>query len=194
MERALWVATYSPDETRILGAALGPLLLPGDIVSLGGELGAGKTTLVQGIAAALGVQTRVTSPTFTIVHEYEGRYPIMHLDLYRLNSIQEVLDLGFDELLDPGAILLLEWGEAIRPLLPKRFLEVIIQRGNDYEAENERPFVFRPYGLEWIPKLQAMRDTAETLLAATAEASDSARFSDLPPPPPTGERFAGGEA
>ncbi|MFN2525577.1 MAG: tRNA (adenosine(37)-N6)-threonylcarbamoyltransferase complex ATPase subunit type 1 TsaE [Actinomycetota bacterium] len=181
MDRALWVTTQSPDETRILGAALGPLLLPGDVVSLGGELGAGKTTLVQGIAAALGVQRQVTSPTFTIVHEYEGRYPIMHLDVYRLNSIQEVLDLGFDELLDPGAILLLEWGEAVGPLLPKRYLEIDIRRSADGRPENERPFMFRPHGVEWIPKLQAMRDTAETLLAATVEAADSPRFFDSPP-------------
>lgn len=182
MDRALWVTTYSPEETRILGAALGPLLLPGDVVSLGGELGAGKTTLVQGIAASLGVQ-HVTSPTFTIVHEYEGRYPIVHLDVYRLNSIQEVLDLGFDELLDPGAILLLEWGEAIGPLLPNKFLEINIRRSASHDSDDERPFQFRPHGTEWIPKLQAMRDTAETLLAAASENADGPRFSDSPPVP-----------
>lgn len=183
MNRSLWVTTFSPDETRILGASLGPLLLPGDVISLGGELGAGKTTLVQGIAASLGVHRQVTSPTFTIVHEYEGRYPIMHLDVYRLNSIQEVMDLGFDELLDPGAILLLEWGEAVGPLLPNRYLEINIRRSTNHDSENARPFQFRPHGVEWIPKLQSMRDTAETLLAAASESSDALRFSDSPPAP-----------
>lgn len=183
MNRALWVTTYSPDETRILGASLGPLLLPGDVISLGGDLGAGKTTLVQGIAASLGVPGFVTSPTFTIVHEYEGRYPIVHLDVYRLNSIQEVLDLGFDELLDPGAILLLEWGEAVGPLLPNKYLEINIGRSSNHDSDNERPFQFRPHGIEWIPKLQSMRDTAETLLAAASDSVDAPRFSDPPAAP-----------
>jgi tRNA threonylcarbamoyladenosine biosynthesis protein TsaE len=120
VQKAVAVTSKSPEETRILGAALAPILLPGDVVSLNGDLGAGKTVFVQGVAAALGVQARVTSPTFTIVHEYEARYPIVHLDVYRLNSFQEVIDLGFEELLDPQAILLVEWGRAVSPLLPRR--------------------------------------------------------------------------
>ncbi|MEA2488105.1 MAG: tRNA threonylcarbamoyladenosine biosynthesis protein TsaE, partial [Actinomycetota bacterium] len=104
--RALSVVSRSPEETRIVGASLAPVLLPGDVISLSGDLGAGKTVFVQGLATALGVQRRVTSPTFVIVHEYEGRFPILHLDVYRLDSFQEVLDLGFEELLDPEAILL----------------------------------------------------------------------------------------
>ena len=86
----------------MLGAALAPTLLPADVISLSGDLGAGKTVFVQGLGAALGVQQRITSPTFTLLHEYSGRYQILHLDVYRLDSVQEVLDLGFEELLDPG--------------------------------------------------------------------------------------------
>ncbi|MDQ3646612.1 MAG: tRNA (adenosine(37)-N6)-threonylcarbamoyltransferase complex ATPase subunit type 1 TsaE, partial [Actinomycetota bacterium] len=95
-QRALVGSTYSPEETRIIGASLSPVLLPGDVISLSGDLGAGKTVFVQGLAIALGVEKGVTSPTFTIVHEYEARYPIIHLDVYRLNSFQEVIDLGFE--------------------------------------------------------------------------------------------------
>mgnify|MGYP006160012401 CR=1 FL=1 len=114
-----------------MGASLAPMLLPGDVISLSGDLGAGKTALVQGIAAASGVNERVTSPSFTIVHEYKGRFPFIHVDVYRLNSFQEVLDLGFEEFLDPEAVVIVEWGDAIAPLLPRRHLEVEIRRVDD---------------------------------------------------------------
>ncbi len=165
----LSVVTRSAEETRIVGASLAPTLLPGDIVSLSGDLGAGKTVFVQGLGSAMGAEQRITSPTFTIVHEYEARYPIIHLDIYRLDSFQEVLDLGFEEFLDPQAVVLIEWGEAISPLLPRRFLEVEIRRVDDTELVEHRRLVFRPHGTEWIGKVQTMRDTAETLLDAASE-------------------------
>lgn len=178
----MWVRTRSAEETRIVGASLAPMLLPGDVVSLSGDLGAGKTVFVQGLASALGVTDRVTSPTFTIVHEYEGRFRIVHLDVYRLNSFQEVLDLGFEELLDPEAILLVEWGEAVSPLLPDRYLDVFLHATATAAGDNERDLMFRPHGGEWGEKLQVMRRTAETLLdAASAEPSGGPRFLDAPP-------------
>ena len=178
MQKALRVVTRSVEETRIIGASLAPQLVPGDVISLGGDLGAGKTALVQGIAAALGVRQRVTSPSFTIVHEYEARFPLIHLDVYRLNSIQEVLDLGFEEFLDPDSVVIIEWGEAIAPLLPQKFLDLELQRPADLDAnETERILTFWPRGREWVRKIQAMRDTAETLLdAVAAETSESPRF------------------
>lgn len=177
------MVTTSPEETRIVGAALAPTLLPGDVISLTGELGAGKTVLVQGVAAALGVEHQVTSPSFTLVHEYDGaRYPIVHLDVYRLNSIQEVLDLGFEELLDPEAILVIEWGEAVSPLLPSRYLEVELRRA-DPENADRRSLVFRPRGVDWVRKLQAMRSTAEALLdAASLDEGDGSRFTTVTEP------------
>ncbi|MGH2694556.1 MAG: tRNA (adenosine(37)-N6)-threonylcarbamoyltransferase complex ATPase subunit type 1 TsaE [Actinomycetota bacterium] len=176
---AISVVTHSPEETRILGAALAPLLLPGDVISLTGDLGAGKTVFVQGVASALGVESRVTSPSFIIVREYRGRYPLVHIDVYRLASFQEVLDLGFDELLDPEAILAVEWGEAVAPLLPVRYLEVEI-RGSPGRVGDDRVLVFRPRGDEWQRKLQGMRFTAETLLdAMSAEESSGERFTDV---------------
>ncbi len=171
------VVSRSPEETRILGAALAPMLLPGDVISLTGDLGAGKTVFVQGLAAALGANGRVTSPTFTIVHEYEARYRIVHLDVYRLNYYQEVLDLGFEELFDPESILVVEWGEAVSPLLPRRHLEVDIRRHEDPNGpEDERVVVFKPRGEEWARKVEGMRTTAETLLdAAQPEQPEAGR-------------------
>ncbi|MFN2489391.1 MAG: tRNA (adenosine(37)-N6)-threonylcarbamoyltransferase complex ATPase subunit type 1 TsaE [Actinomycetota bacterium] len=176
MRNHVGVVTRSPEETRVVGAALAPLLLPGDVISLSGDLGAGKTVFVQGVASAMGVETRVTSPTFTIVHNYAGRYPIVHLDVYRLGSFQEVLDLGFEELLDPEAVMLVEWGEAVAPLLPRRYLEVELR--SRLEGD-ERALIFRPRGVDWTRKLDGMRTTAEALLAAAApDGMDVARFVD----------------
>jgi tRNA threonylcarbamoyladenosine biosynthesis protein TsaE len=178
MYRSLAVTSTSPEDTRILGAALAPVLLPGDVISLSGDLGAGKTVLVQGLAAALSVKGRVTSPTFTIVHEYHGRYRILHIDVYRLNSFQEVLDLGFEELLDPEAIMLVEWGEAVAPLLPQKYLEIDIRRSVDPNAVSHRDMVFRPRGEDWVRKLEDMRKAAEPLLdAASDRAPGAERFT-----------------
>jgi tRNA threonylcarbamoyladenosine biosynthesis protein TsaE len=182
--RALSVSSRSPEETRILGAALAPVMVPGDVVSLSGDLGAGKTVFVQGLARALGVETHVTSPTFTIVHEYRGRYPVVHLDVYRLDSFQEVLDLGFDELLDPQAILVVEWGDAVAPLLPRRYLGVEILHAEPGEESDVRTLNFRPTGPEWAAKLESMQALAETLLnAASADDGVDARFKVVPASP-----------
>lgn len=182
--KSLAITSRSSEETRIIGAALAPVLLPGDVISLNGDLGAGKTVFVQGLAAALGVTGRVTSPAFTIVHEYAGRWPILHIDVYRLNSYQEVLDLGFEELIDPGAILVVEWGEAVGPLLPRRYLEIVMRQPDEADADDLRDILFRPRGPEWIRKLEAMRTTAETLLdAASPEIGVESRFVDADEPP-----------
>ncbi|MFN2586987.1 MAG: tRNA (adenosine(37)-N6)-threonylcarbamoyltransferase complex ATPase subunit type 1 TsaE [Actinomycetota bacterium] len=196
MRRGLGVVSHSAEETRIIGACLAPMLLPGDVVSLSGDLGAGKTVFVQGIATALGFTERVTSPTFTLVHEYEARYPIVHIDIYRLDSFQEVLDLGFEELVGPNSIVLVEWGEAVAPLLPKKSLDVVLTRSGDLDATDERTLLFRPGSPEWIPKLTSMRNTAEALLNAASAGESGPRFWDAgqrpesagtPPPAPAAE-------
>lgn len=182
MGRVLTIITSSPEETRILGASLAPALLPGDVISLTGDLGAGKTIFVQGLAGALGVETRVTSPSFTIIHSYEGRFPLVHMDVYRLDSFQEVIDLGFDELIDPEAILVVEWGEAVAPLLPTRYLEIELRQPLGPEPENTRHVYIRPHGAEWLRKLEAMQQTADVLLDAVSPGvSEGSRFLDSSP-------------
>jgi tRNA threonylcarbamoyladenosine biosynthesis protein TsaE len=111
------VRTSSAAETRAVGRAIASCLAPGDVVLLGGGLGSGKTTLAQGIAAGLGVTEPVVSPTFAIVREYEGRVPVAHVDVYRLDRVQELHDLGFEEILDGTRVVLVEWGELVAPVL-----------------------------------------------------------------------------
>jgi tRNA threonylcarbamoyladenosine biosynthesis protein TsaE len=118
------LATASPEETRALAEAVAGILRPGDVVSLTGDLGAGKTTFVQGAAGGLGVTEPVLSPTFTLVREYRGSVPIYHLDVYRLDRIQDVIDLGFEELVDRRALVFVEWGDAIEALLPTEHLQI----------------------------------------------------------------------
>lgn len=124
VDRPLALVTTSADETRRLGEAVAGLLEPGDVVSLTGDLGAGKTTFVQGAAGALGVTEPVQSPTFTLVREYDGAVPVLHVDVYRLERLQDVVDLGFDDLLDRGAVVFVEWGDTIESLLPESGLTV----------------------------------------------------------------------
>ena len=125
------LVTHAPDETRKSAAALAELLVPGDVISLTGELGAGKTAFVQGAARALGVAEPVVSPTFVLVREYRGEMPIYHVDVYRLDRMQEVHDLGFEDLLDPAGVVFVEWGDAIEALLPASHLRVEIYAEDD---------------------------------------------------------------
>jgi tRNA threonylcarbamoyladenosine biosynthesis protein TsaE len=124
--------TRTADDTRSLGAALAPLLRPRDVVVLTGELGAGKTTLVQGVARGLGADEHVASPTFTLVREYtSGRVPLAHVDLYRLEREQEVIDLALDELEDGQRVLLVEWGDPVAQLLADDRLRVELTADED---------------------------------------------------------------
>ena len=102
--------TTSAEGTRAVAATLAPLLQPGDVLLLSGDLGAGKTVFTQGLAAALGVTEPVTSPTFTLAQSYQGRMRLHHLDVYRLENLGEVLDLDLPELLDDDAVVCVEWG------------------------------------------------------------------------------------
>ena len=118
----------SPDETERLGAALARVLEPGDWLLLEGDLGAGKTVLVRGLVRALGCQDRVTSPTFCLIQSYQGTRLVHHLDLYRLEALPEIADLGLEELSE-GGILAIEWAEKLDPLAPKRAVRVRLTYG-----------------------------------------------------------------
>jgi tRNA threonylcarbamoyladenosine biosynthesis protein TsaE len=125
-----WV-TGSDEETRAVGEALGRRLEPGDVVCLEGPLGAGKTTLAQGLARGLGVADVVNSPTFTLVQEYEGRQPVFHLDVYRLSGPEEAADLAIPEMIAAGGVLMIEWPERIASLLPADRLEIRLAPDGD---------------------------------------------------------------
>jgi tRNA threonylcarbamoyladenosine biosynthesis protein TsaE len=111
-----WIVK-SEQETRELGRRLAPLLQPGDVLALEGDLGAGKTTFTQGVAQGLGIETYIDSPTFTLIKEYHGRLPLYHMDVYRLEGSDE--DLGWDEYFYGDGVTLVEWASRIRPLLPE---------------------------------------------------------------------------
>ena len=125
------VETASAAETRAVGGAIASCLAPGDVVVLEGELGSGKTTLAQGIAGALGVTDPVVSPTFAIVREYEGDVPVAHVDVYRLDHVQELHDLGFEEIVDGSRVVLVEWGELVTPILPVDRVVVRVRLADD---------------------------------------------------------------
>jgi tRNA threonylcarbamoyladenosine biosynthesis protein TsaE len=118
--------TRSGEETRIAGESFARLLKPGTIVCMHGPLGAGKTTFIQGAAAALGIKEPVTSPTFTIASEYEGEVPLYHIDAYRLGSTEEFELLGFEEYLYGNGITFIEWSEKVEDALPALLLHVTI--------------------------------------------------------------------
>ena len=124
----------SPGETEALGARLAGALGPGAVVAFTGDLGAGKTAFVRGMARGLGIPHRVTSPTFTIVNEYEdGRLPLFHFDMYRLGSADELFDIGWEDYLARGGVCAVEWSENIAEALESDAIRVEIRRGDTDE-------------------------------------------------------------
>ena len=127
--------THSVEETEAVGRALAASLRAGDVVALSGGLGAGKTAFVRGVAAALAPEAHVSSPTFALVHRYEGSPALYHFDLYRLSDEDELVDIGFFDYLREQAILLIEWSELAPTLMPEQrvtvTLEPLVPGGND---------------------------------------------------------------
>jgi len=128
----LTIITKSPEETKNLGKEVGKLAKPGDLLAFYGELGAGKTCFIQGISRELEVKDYVTSPSFTIVNEYQGKIPIYHFDLFRLNT-EEILELGYEEYFYGEGLTVIEWAEKIEQLLPKEHLKIDIKFKDLYE-------------------------------------------------------------
>jgi tRNA threonylcarbamoyladenosine biosynthesis protein TsaE len=148
------VVTKSVDDTRAMGAEVAALTSPGDLLVLAGDLGTGKTAFTQGLARGLGIEEPVTSPAFILVRTYEGRAPLNHIDVYRLDYIQELVDLGIAELIDAGGITVVEWGDVVLPALPSDFLEVRFDYG---EADDDREVEFDAVGASWAPRMAALR-------------------------------------
>jgi tRNA threonylcarbamoyladenosine biosynthesis protein TsaE len=145
----LELRTETAEDTRAVGEALASLLVPRDAIALSGELGAGKTTLVQGVARGLGVQDIVVSPTFTLVREYRGRLDLTHVDVYRLEREQDVLDLGLEEIGEGEAVLVVEWGDAVAALLPADRLDVELTTVDPTGRSERRRIDVRGTGEAW---------------------------------------------
>jgi tRNA threonylcarbamoyladenosine biosynthesis protein TsaE len=126
--------TLSAQETTALGQRIGAQLKSGDILALSGPLGAGKTTLIQGIAQGLEIKDYVTSPTFILINEYQGRLPFYHIDLYRLEDPAQIEDLGIFEYFEKDGIVVIEWAERLGDLLPENAKQIKIE----VRGENKR--------------------------------------------------------
>ncbi|MEI7958383.1 MAG: tRNA (adenosine(37)-N6)-threonylcarbamoyltransferase complex ATPase subunit type 1 TsaE [Verrucomicrobiota bacterium] len=130
------IISHNPQETFELGKQFAGPLRRGDVLALEGDLGAGKTQFAKGLAAGLGVESDVTSPTFTLIHEYPGgRLPLFHIDLYRLEGEDEVLGIGLDEYLDGDGVTVIEWADKFAALMPKgvRWIRFRVLEGDDRE-------------------------------------------------------------
>lgn len=142
------ITTHSPEETQTFGRRIGALLEQGDLLLLGGTLGAGKTTLTQGIAWGAGVTEYAHSPTFVLVHEYAGRVPVYHIDLYRfegldtIDDLGEVEDLAIEEMLEDGACVV-EWAARAIELFSGEHLAITLEEGT---SADERTIELMPHG------------------------------------------------
>lgn len=138
------VQTSSPEETKQFAKLLASYLLAGDVITLEGDLGAGKTTFTKGLATGLGITRVVNSPTFTIIKEYEGDLPLYHMDVYRLEDSDE--DLGFDEYFEGEGVTVVEWASFIEDMLPDEFLKITMKHIN----EQERQLILTPVGKRYV--------------------------------------------
>jgi len=144
----LVIETNSPNLTEALGTKLGQLLGPGDVVTLSGELGGGKTCFVRGIVAGISPASSglVASPTFAILHEYPGQPPVFHYDCFRLRGCDDASELGLEDHLYGGGICLIEWPDRIADVLPANRVEVMFE----YSGDSQRCITFQPHGARAI--------------------------------------------
>lgn len=140
------LTSHSPNDTHQLGMHIGKLALAGDIFLLVGRLGTGKTCLAQGIARGLGIKEYTPSPSFVLIREFYGRLPMYHIDLYRLEHIEEIADLGLDDYLYGKGVCVIEWAERGLSLMPPEYLMIKI----DYLGNTKRRFQFKPCGQHYI--------------------------------------------
>lgn len=128
--------TNSYEETERAAADFAGTLKGGEVIAMYGDLGAGKTAFVRGMARAIGISSHITSPTFTIVNEYEGRLPLYHFDVYRISDPEELYEIGYDEYIGSDGICVIEWAELIEDILPERYIRIDIRKnsamGDDY--------------------------------------------------------------
>lgn len=133
--------TNNADSTMKLGRKLGQLLKSGDIICITGDLGAGKTHFTKGVAEGLGIKDPITSPTFTIVNEYEGRLKLNHFDVYRVSDPDEIEAIGFDEYIFSDAVTIIEWANFIEELIPKEHVWINIKKSPDFGTDYRKIFI-----------------------------------------------------
>ncbi len=133
--------TNSYEETQKIAADFADTLKGGEVIAMYGDLGAGKTAFTQGLAKALGIKQHVTSPTFTIVNEYEGRLMLYHFDVYRIADPEEMYEIGYDEYIESDGVCIIEWAELIEDILPDEYIKVTILK-NDEKGDNYRTVSF----------------------------------------------------
>jgi tRNA threonylcarbamoyladenosine biosynthesis protein TsaE len=141
------IVTHSPEETLLVGRRLGERLAAGSVLALFGPLGAGKTVLTKGLAEGLGVpdSREVTSPTFVLIHEYQGRLPVYHIDAYRLGGVADAEALGTDELFFDDGACIVEWADRIAEALPPERLDIRLE----HAGEQDRRLAFEPRGARY---------------------------------------------
>ncbi len=155
--KELYLMSHSSDDTISLGRKIGELAMPGDIFLLSGVLGAGKTCLTQGIAYGLGIDEYTHSPSFVLVRELYGRLTLYHMDLYRLDNIEEIAELGLDDYLYGKGICAIEWANKGMPLFPDEHLSIEIV----YKGDTERQFLFKAYGQRYLELLEKIENQTE---------------------------------
>ncbi len=151
----LELISHSPEQTQKFGAGIGELCLPGDVFLLSGSLGAGKTCLTQGIAWGLGIKEYAASPSFVVVRELYGRLPLYHIDLYRLDHIEEIVELGLDDYLYGKGVCVVEWAEKGLSVLPVEHLLIQIS----YLSDDERRLQLEPSGKRNLEILAQLNKT-----------------------------------
>jgi tRNA threonylcarbamoyladenosine biosynthesis protein TsaE len=152
------LTSHSPEQTQQLGNYLGKLAQAGDVILLTGNLGSGKTCLTQGIAWGLDIKEYAFSPSFVIVREYHGRLPLSHIDFYRLDRVEEIVDLGLDEYLYGKGICVVEWAEKGMAVLPEEHLLINI----GYISDTERNVSLEPKGKRYTQLLKTLKLDSKT--------------------------------
>jgi len=149
------VRTNDVTETRKLAACLAEFVVAKDLLLLVGDLGAGKTAFTQGFGKSLGVTDPITSPTFTLAKGYSGRLTLHHLDVYRIEDLEEVRDLALPELLEGDSVTVIEWGDQIIPAIPQNYLEVRFEYGS---TDNERNVTISHVGASWNERIGGLQE------------------------------------
>jgi tRNA threonylcarbamoyladenosine biosynthesis protein TsaE len=169
VSRPIELRTHDAAGTRAVAAAIAGRCVPGDVLLLAGDLGAGKTTFAQGFGLSLGIEEPITSPTFTLVRQYPvhgtGEPPVewlIHADVYRLDHLQEITDLGIGELVEDGGVALVEWGDAAAPVLGEDALTVRLESADDpdnpHEPDDERTVTVTAAGDRWEVRWASLVD------------------------------------